>query len=65
MRDLSASVAKLRARGDHPLADQVEYFMHGMPSVDSERRKLQRMLTEQRENRRQDRDQDRKKGSSK
>lgn len=63
MRDLSASVAKPRAGGDHALADQVGASC--MPPVDSARRKLQRMLIKQLEKRRQDREQDREKGSSK
>ena len=65
MRNLSASVAKLRDEGDHTLADQVERFMQGMPPVDSERRTMQRALVKQLKKRQQDRDQDKEKDMAK
>lgn len=65
MRNLSASVAKLRDEGDHTLADQVERFMQDMPPVDSERRTMQGALVEQLKKRQQDRDQDKEKDMAK
>jgi hypothetical protein len=47
LRQLRDSVARLRAEGDHALADEVQKFMEKMPPVDTERRQMQRMLVRQ------------------
>lgn len=56
LRELSLSAARLREEGDHALADQIERFMQEMPPVDSERRKIQRLLLEQLNKRQQARE---------
>lgn len=47
LRDLAQSAERLRQEGDAQLADDVERFIHEMPTLDTERRKMQRALVKQ------------------
>lgn len=44
MRELAQNAARLRQEGDHELADEVDQFMQNMPTLDTERRQMQRAL---------------------
>jgi hypothetical protein len=47
VRDLVESAVRLRHEGDGKLAEQVERFVREMPSLDTERSKMQRALAKQ------------------
>lgn len=47
VRNLADNAARLRAEGDFELASQVDSFLADLPPLDSERRRIQRMLVEQ------------------
>lgn len=56
LREFAQSATRLRQEGDVELAEQVESFMKGLPSLDSERRQIQRALIEQVRHRLQEHD---------
>jgi len=47
VRELTQSAERLRQEGDSNLADDVERFIHDMPALDTEQRKMQRALVKQ------------------
>lgn len=65
VRDLVESAARLRHEGDGELAEQVERFVREMPSLDTERSKMQRALVKQVHDRMQQLEQEASDGRSK